>query len=94
MRATTIDGQNPFAPTLWFAQVYVIDGQNTRDQITSDKRSKRAWSEVVQTKLVTYVPSMRTSNQGPVVRGAISANPGLNFSIFLCLLFYDHPIIK
>ena len=32
VRATTIEGQNAFAP----------DGQNTGDQITSDKRSKRA----------------------------------------------------
>ena len=89
MRATTIDGQNPFALTLWFAHVYVIDGQNTRDQIPSDKRSNardqiafcalHSLLQVVQTKLATYVPSMRTSNLGPVVRRAISANPGLNF---------------
>ena len=43
MRATTIEDQNAFALSLCFAQVHVIDGRNTRDQITSDRRSKREW---------------------------------------------------
>ena len=43
MWATTIEGQNAFAPTLCFAQVrHVTGGQNTRDQFMSDRRAKRA----------------------------------------------------
>ena len=36
--ATTIDGQNAFAPLLCFAQVS-SDSQNTHDQIMSDRSS-------------------------------------------------------
>ena len=45
--ATTIESQNAFAPTQCFAQVSRGDGQNTRDQITSDRRSNREWSNRV-----------------------------------------------
>lgn len=48
---------------------HVIYGQNTRDQNTSDKRSKYSRSDCVlcipveaQTLLVTYVPCRRKSN--------------------------------
>ena len=37
--ATMIEGQNAWAPLLSFA-VSSSDSQNTRDQITSDRRSK------------------------------------------------------
>ena len=67
----------------------VIKGPNARDQIAFC--ALQSVLEVVQTKLATYVPSMRTSNLAPVVRRAISANPVLNF---FCLLFKDRPIIK
>ena len=43
MRATTIEGENAFA----LRKFHMTDGQNTRDQITSDRRSKRAWSKCV-----------------------------------------------
>ena len=43
MRATKIEGPKAFAPTLCVAQVaHVTDGENTRDQITRGRRSKRA----------------------------------------------------
>ena len=45
VRATTIEGQNTFAPAL--LTFHVTDGLNTRDQITSDKRSKPAWRKCV-----------------------------------------------
>ena len=41
VRATTIEGQNAFA-SMAFGKFHLTDGQNTRDQITSDRRSKRA----------------------------------------------------
>ena len=48
LRATTIEGQNAFAPVLCFALVSRdTDSQNTRDQITSDARSKRARDQIV-----------------------------------------------
>ena len=44
MRGTTIECQNAFVASLCFA--YVLrdrsDSQNTREQVTSDRRSKRA----------------------------------------------------
>ena len=48
MWAKKIEGQNAFAPALcWNKSVtvrkfHVTDGQNMRDQIRSDRRSKRA----------------------------------------------------
>ena len=42
VRATTIESQNAFAPLLCFAQVLRDRWSNTRDLITSDRRSKRA----------------------------------------------------
>ena len=49
MWATTIKGQNTFAPMLCFVffKFHVTDGQNMHDQITSDRRSKRTWSNCV-----------------------------------------------
>ena len=44
MRATTIEGQNHFALRTKF---HVRDSHNTRNQITSDRRSRRAWSYCV-----------------------------------------------
>ena len=52
---------------------HVIDGQNTRDQITSDRRSKRAWSNCVyvhsihswwksKRMLPTYMRHMHNNN--------------------------------
>ena len=47
MRAKRSKGKRSVALTLWFVlrKFLVIDGQNTRDQITSDRWSKRAWSD-------------------------------------------------
>ena len=47
MRATTIEGQNGFAPALCFAQISRDESQNTRDQIASHRRFKRAGSNCV-----------------------------------------------
>ena len=47
MRATTIEGQNALLHRCALRKVHVTDGQNTRDQITSDRRSKHAWSKCV-----------------------------------------------
>ena len=44
VRAREIEGQNALALMLYF--VYVMEGRNSQDQITSD-RSKRAWSGYV-----------------------------------------------
>ena len=45
MRATTIEGQYAFAPSLCaLRKFHVTDSQNTRDQIASDRMSKCAWS--------------------------------------------------
>ena len=44
VRATTIEGQNAFAPRCALRKFHVTDSQNTRDQITSGRKSKRAWS--------------------------------------------------
>ena len=40
VRATTIEDQNAFASCA-SSKFHVTDSQNTRDQITSDRRSKR-----------------------------------------------------
>ena len=45
MRATQIEGLNALL------QLHVTDNQNTRDQITSDRRFKRAWSNCI-----LYIP--------------------------------------
>ena len=50
MRAKTIEGQNAFAPSLC-----VTDRQNTRDQITSDRRSKHPWSNKLRSVLSVEV---------------------------------------
>ena len=50
MRAKTIEGQNSFAPSLC-----VRDRQNTRDQITSDRRSKHPWSNKLRSVLSVEV---------------------------------------
>ena len=42
MGATTIEGQNAFAPSCALGKFHVTDGQNRRDQIMNDRRSKRA----------------------------------------------------
>ena len=44
VRAREIEGQNALALMLYF--VYMMEGRNSQDQITSD-RSKRAWSGYV-----------------------------------------------
>ena len=45
VRATTIEGQYAFAPSLCaLRKFHVTDSQNTRDQIASDRKSKRTWS--------------------------------------------------
>ena len=41
MQATTTEGQNAFAPALALREFHGTYGQDTRDQITSDRRSKR-----------------------------------------------------
>ena len=50
MRAKTIEGQNAFAPSLC-----VTDSQNTRDQITSDRRSKHPRSNKLRSVLSVEV---------------------------------------
>ena len=50
VQATTIEGQNAFAPVLYFmytCKFHVTDGQNMLNQITSGRRSKRAWSKCI-----------------------------------------------
>ena len=47
VRATMIEGQNAFAPSLCFAEVSRDSCQNTCDQITSDRKSKCTWSNCV-----------------------------------------------
>ena len=47
MRATTIEGQNAFLQRCALRTFFVTDGQNTRDQITSNRRSKCARSKCV-----------------------------------------------
>ena len=45
VRATTIEGQYAFALSLCaLRKFHVTDSQNTRDQIASDRKSKRTWS--------------------------------------------------
>ena len=44
VRASTIKGQNAFAPRCALRKFHVTDGQNTRDKITSDRRSRRAYA--------------------------------------------------
>ena len=47
MWATTIEGQNAFAPTVCaLHKFHVTDGENTRDQNTSDRRSKCAYDQI------------------------------------------------
>ena len=47
VQATTIKGQNVSAPTLSFcASFTMVDGQNMRDQITSDRRAKNASDQI------------------------------------------------
>ena len=48
MGATTIEGENAFAPTLLSAlgNFHVIDSQNTRDQITSDRLGPNASDQI------------------------------------------------
>ena len=72
---------------------HVRDSQNTRYQITSDTRSKRAWSKCVlcipfilsgspnKCWLHTVMWRMRYNNLGPVVRTPVSTNPGLHFNL-------------
>ena len=45
--ATTIEGQNALLQRCALRKFHVTNGQNKRDQITSDRRSKRAWSCVL-----------------------------------------------
>ena len=50
VQATTIEGQNALAPVLCFmytCKFHVKDRQNMLNQITSDRRSKRAWSKCI-----------------------------------------------
>ena len=50
VQATTIKDQNAFAPVLCFmytCKFHVTDGQNMLNQITSGRRSKRAWSKYI-----------------------------------------------
>ena len=50
VQATTIEGQNAFAPVLCFmytCKFHVTDGQNMLNQITSGRRSKSAWSKYI-----------------------------------------------
>ena len=42
VRAINIESQNAFAVMCVLRMFHVIDGQNTRDEITRDRRSKRA----------------------------------------------------
>ena len=59
--AITIEGQNAFAPSLCqcaLRKLHVRSSQNTCDQITCDRRSKRA------RMLATYRRRMRSNNLG------------------------------
>ena len=50
VQATTIEGQNAFAPVLCFmytCKFHMTDGQNILNQITSGRRSKCAWSKCI-----------------------------------------------
>ena len=47
VRATKIESQNALLHCYALPKFYVTDSQNTRDLITSDRRSKRAWSNCV-----------------------------------------------
>ena len=57
MRATTIEGQNAFAPALF----HVTEGQNTRDQFTSDRRSKRASDKRAFYAFHTFLVEVQTN---------------------------------
>ena len=45
--ATTIEGQNAFALSLCFGKFHMTDNQNTRDPITSDRKSNSMWSNCI-----------------------------------------------
>ena len=50
VQATTIEGQNAFAPVLCFmytCKFHMTDGQNILNQITSGRRSKCGWSKCI-----------------------------------------------
>ena len=50
VQATTIEGQNAFAPVLclmYTCKFHMTDGQNILNQITSGRRSKCAWSKCI-----------------------------------------------
>ena len=98
MWATTIEGEKTILlqrcdlrKFMWemvktrVIRLRVIKGPNARDQIGFCALNSAL--EVVQTKLAKYVPSMRSSNLGPVVQRAISTNPGLNFLIIIVSYF-------
>ena len=98
MWATTIEGEKTILlqrcdlrKFMWemvktrVIRLRVIKGPNARDQIVFCALNSAL--EVVQTKLAKYVPSMRSSNLGPVVQRAISTNPGLNFLIIFVSYF-------
>ena len=58
VQATTIEGQNAFAPVLCFmytCKFHMTDGQNILNQITSGRRSKHAWSKCIL--CIPYIPS-------------------------------------
>ena len=47
MQTTSIEGENAFAHRCTLRKLHVTDSKNIRDQITSDKRSKRGLSNCV-----------------------------------------------
>ena len=73
----------------------VTDGQNMRDQIKSDKRSKRAWSIAfcafhsffveTQTNAATYMRRMRNDNLETRIAGSSCRRQNL------VVLRYFHP---